>query len=297
MESEFLYRDSSPESIKPKHPSAVVNNKNGSSWVNLRHGPSLNSPIARQPSNGSVVTILGETDSHWYYVKMGKQYGYIKSEYLTVSGSQASVKTGSEYVKFSLPNPVPWEDVINIRWTNPISWEEIITTGQLSAVTGTIRFEPDKSYPVYSARGTEYARSRGNNGKASVGTNEPITVYGIPYEDRQEKAFLLIQYKIDSNNYRFGFITDFAIHADDVNKIPIVLWNAGWGYINAPVDVTDDPLHSQRTIDRITENLEASACAFLGNDWLLVSYINDDYAAESWGFIPVNKFYFSQPGE
>ena len=92
MSSEYLYRGSNPGSVRSKQPTAVV--KNAGNWVNLRKEPSLGAAVASKLYNGNKVTVLGQTASSWYYVKIGDQYGYITAEFLSVGGS-ASPSQGS----------------------------------------------------------------------------------------------------------------------------------------------------------------------------------------------------------
>ncbi len=87
MKSEYLYRGSNPGSVKPKQPAAVVKNQTAGSWVNLREEPSLRGAVAGRCYGGDVVTVLGETASHWYYAKAGDLYGYIMSDYLVMGAS------------------------------------------------------------------------------------------------------------------------------------------------------------------------------------------------------------------
>ena len=84
MKSEYLYRGSNPSSVRPKQPTAVVKNIKAGSWVNLRGEPTLRGAVAGKIYKGDVVTVLGETVSNWYYVKVDDQYGYIMSDYLSI---------------------------------------------------------------------------------------------------------------------------------------------------------------------------------------------------------------------
>lgn len=52
------------------------------SWVNLRSGPSTQRKILRQLQEGDQIIILGETNTHWYYVCCNGLAGYVKAEYV-----------------------------------------------------------------------------------------------------------------------------------------------------------------------------------------------------------------------
>lgn len=53
-----------------------------SSWVNLRTSPSTQSKAVMQLQDGNQVQILGETNTHWYYVSYNGFAGYVKAEYI-----------------------------------------------------------------------------------------------------------------------------------------------------------------------------------------------------------------------
>lgn len=90
MKTEFLFTGTGPNSVISRQPTGIVNNRKGSTWVNLRSDPSLDAQVASTLNNGTVLTILGETDTHWYYVNVGNQYGYMKSDYVELTGSVSS---------------------------------------------------------------------------------------------------------------------------------------------------------------------------------------------------------------
>ena len=84
IHSGYLYAGTDMGSVQPKQPSAAVKNIKAGSWVNLRGEPSLNGAVAGKLYKGDVVTVLGQTAGGWYYVKIGDQYGYIMSAYLSI---------------------------------------------------------------------------------------------------------------------------------------------------------------------------------------------------------------------
>ena len=101
-----------------------------------------------------------------------------------------------------------------------------------------IQFEGGKKYPVYSA--PDKASLRSSNGKASVSTNGWIQVFG------KEDSWILVQYSIDKEHYRFGYI--------DAASLPKKAQVADLAFGRVPVragenvSVTDDPLFSRSEI-------------------------------------------------
>lgn len=76
-----------------------------------------------------------------------------------------------------------------------------IPPGELTAQN--IRFRSDQKYDVYSGPGKDYLRA--SNGKATVSTNDWIQVFG------REDGWILIQYAIDKDHMRFGWISEKAL--------------------------------------------------------------------------------------
>lgn len=83
IKSEFLHFGNDPGSVIAQQPIGTVNNKN-SNWVNLRPDPTSEYEAIGKCYNGDTVTILGETVTEWYYVKVGSEYGYISADFLQV---------------------------------------------------------------------------------------------------------------------------------------------------------------------------------------------------------------------
>jgi len=52
-----------------------------SGYLNIRSGPSLNSPVIAMAPNGSTVTILGQSGD-WYNVNYNGTVGYASSQYI-----------------------------------------------------------------------------------------------------------------------------------------------------------------------------------------------------------------------
>ena len=74
-----------------------IDNKNGQvvnvhSGLNVRSGASTSSGIIGSLSNGSNVTILGES-GNWYKIKYGTSTGYVSKEYIKASGESSNSNT------------------------------------------------------------------------------------------------------------------------------------------------------------------------------------------------------------
>ena len=74
-----------------------IYNKNGQvvnvhSGLNVRSGASTSSGIIGSLSNGSNVTILGES-GNWYKIKYGTSTGYVSKEYIKASGESSNSNT------------------------------------------------------------------------------------------------------------------------------------------------------------------------------------------------------------
>jgi len=90
IKSEFLCFGTDVGSVVSKQPTGVVQNRSGSTWVNLRSYPALDGAVVCRLNNGDVVTVLGETVTKWYYIKVGDQFGYISADFLLVSNSNTN---------------------------------------------------------------------------------------------------------------------------------------------------------------------------------------------------------------
>lgn len=57
------------------------------SWVNIRSAPDKQAEQVGTLRNGETVTILGETDTHWYYVVTTDYIGYVMTDYIEMGGT------------------------------------------------------------------------------------------------------------------------------------------------------------------------------------------------------------------
>ena len=141
-----------------------------------------------------------------------------------------------------------------------------------------VKFTGGKNYEVYSA--PDRNSIRGGNGKAKVSTNGWIQVFG------REGSWILIQYSIDSDHYRFGYIDAASLpKKTSVSSLDFHRISAMAG---TRVSVTDDPLYSRSVLTTLEAGTEITWLATVG-DW---AYIE---GANYRGFIPVSALAFPEP--
>lgn len=61
-------------------------------WVNLRAYPSKEAPVLEKKQKGESLLVLGETKSHWCYVRARDVYGYIMSTYLHIGDTPPNAR-------------------------------------------------------------------------------------------------------------------------------------------------------------------------------------------------------------
>ena len=121
------------------------------------------------------------------------------------------------------------------------------------------RFTGGRKYPVYSA--PDKLSLRGGNGKAQVSTNGWIQVFG------KENGWILIQYSIDKNHYRFGYI-DAASLPKKANAADLDFQRIS-AVANEKVSVTDDPLFSRSTLTALSEGDPVTLLSIMG-EWAYI---------------------------
>ncbi|MED9822301.1 MAG: SH3 domain-containing protein [Christensenellales bacterium] len=90
IKSHYLRRGEAAERVKPRFKKGTVTAIN---WARMRAGPSTEYQFVRKVNNGANVTIMGETDEHWYYVKVGKDTGFISANLVSMGGSSGGSGT------------------------------------------------------------------------------------------------------------------------------------------------------------------------------------------------------------
>lgn len=119
-----------------------------------------------------------------------------------------------------------------------------------------ISFSGGQKYEVYSA--PDKASLRGGNGKAKVSTNGWIQVFG------RENGYILIQYSIDKDHYRFGYISEKALPKKA--SVSDLLFTETPVTITQNVNATDDPLYSRTGIASLKKGDRVTLLSFLGDD-------------------------------
>lgn len=132
-------------------------------------------------------------------------------------------------------------------------------------------FPKNKRYAVYSGPNEDYLR--GANGKAVVSTNAPVQILG------RENGWILIQYAIDDNHHRIGWIYDNAIQFDIwVSELPSPYCTAT---LKKNALITDDPFYSEAPLLSFPTDIEVNVLARL-SDWI---YIESTSEASFRGFV------------
>ena len=141
---------------------------------------------------------------------------------------------------------------------------------------------PNNSRKVYLGPGSGYPRA--GNGKATVGTNDWVQIFG------RYKGWLLIQYRVDGNRFRIGWIDDDLLTQG--TKVPELKIDDYWPEnmpeeeITADCVLTDDPMGSREPIAQLKAGQKVNHRAFFCADWELVTVeIDGKYY---WGFVPNN---------
>jgi len=91
MYSKYLKTGSRADRVSSRFQTGTVDVTN---WARLRKGPSTEYEFICKINDGERVTVMGETDEHWYYVKYGKELGFISANLVNL-GSSASSSAGA----------------------------------------------------------------------------------------------------------------------------------------------------------------------------------------------------------
>lgn len=99
MKGKYLKRGSKADRVSSRFQTGTVDVAN---WARLRAGPSTEYQFICKINDGEKVTVMGETVEHWYYVKYGREEGFISANLVRLGGSSASSS-----VSAPLLTPVP----------------------------------------------------------------------------------------------------------------------------------------------------------------------------------------------
>ena len=184
---------------------------------------------------------------------------------------QGTVQRDIRYVSF---NTLPmWIDDAKEKLTTAPNLQSGDFTSQ------KVKFNGGQKFPVYTGPGTNYARS--GNGKGLVSTNGWIEVYG------QKDGWILIQYSISSDHYRFGWIEKSALPKG--TTVPELNFRVAPGdqsvAFNRDSYLTDDPLVSRAKLCTVKAETDIFYLGSLNDEW---AYVMVETADGRWmcGFMP-----------
>lgn len=156
----------------------------------------------------------------------------------------------------------------------------VLPAGNLTAQE--IKFTGGQKYNVYSA--PDKGSLRGGNNKARVSTNAWIQVFG------REDGWILIQYSIDKEHYRFGYISDKSLPKKAA--VPDLDFTKSTVYIANDVSATDDPLYSREGLAFLREGSAVTLLARMRDD----AYIEGQADGKTFrGFVPVSSIWTEKP--
>ena len=199
-------------------------------------------------------------------------YAYVKNGKLIYDDADSGKKVGSLnlYRTYDLTTSFHSLPKTFKQAKEKITDPAVIPAGELRA--DLIKFTSNKKYAVYSAPDDKSLRA--SNSKAAVSTNDWIQVFG------QEDDWILIQYAIDSNHYRFGYIPAKALPKKA--SVRQLGFDAIQAYTTSSVTVTDDPLYSQSTLIALPDGCRVTWLATMG-EWAYIESSTGDYLR---GFVP-----------
>lgn len=92
MKGKYLKTGSRADKVSSRFQQGRIDATN---YARLRKGPSTEYQFICKMNDGDHVTVMGETDEHWYYVKYGKEKGFVSSSLVSLSGSSSSQASSS----------------------------------------------------------------------------------------------------------------------------------------------------------------------------------------------------------
>ena len=125
-----------------------------------------------------------------------------------------------------------------------------------------------KRFNVYSGPGQQYLR--GAEGRAAMSSNDSAYVYG------KEGGWVLVQYYISTNHWRFGYVSDSLIA---YGTVPDLAFTRTGSTVSVTTTITDDPLYSRSALTTISAGTPVTILGYL-DDW---AYIE---AGNVRGFVP-----------
>ncbi len=214
-----------------------------------------------------------------FHIPFDKQVLFDDNELIYYGGMDAFYLQGT--VRATVQRNIRYLDITTIPLNYADAKDKLTIAPQLPASAELkaqeIKFTGNRKYDVYSA--PTRASYRAANGKAVVSTNSWIQVFGV------EDGWAMIQYSIDAEHYRIGYIVEEAlpVNADVgyLNFSPIPAWP------DHLVTLTDDPFYSGEAITTIGFGTEVQWLATIGS-WAYVEINNGQLMR---GFVPANALY------
>lgn len=91
MHADYLKTGEAAAEVIPKQPFGVATPKAG---ARLRRGPSVEADTLDVIAQGDAFTVLGETDSRWYYAQYEGQFGYVSAEASRLVDAKDALQSG-----------------------------------------------------------------------------------------------------------------------------------------------------------------------------------------------------------
>lgn len=211
-----------------------------------------------------IKVVLNGTDdviSFVYDDRIGYREGEDKEEYIDWDHNKMKYAYGTYDNRFAAFNiydfPKSLEEA-RAKLTNP----PVTPTDFYTPVTVTLR--ANEKYDVFAAPGRSSYRAA--NGKAEMSTNDWVQIFG------EEDGWLLVQYDIDRDQMRFGYIAASALPRN--TEVQNLRWyDLPEQTIATGTIVTDDPLASRNVIHTLEAGDTVKVLSEFG-DWYYIETTN-----------------------
>ena len=104
MKSKYLKTGSAADRVTARFQAGTVTATN---YARMRKGPSTEFQLIRNVNNGENVTIMGETDENWYYVKYKGEKGFISANLVYTRGSSGGTASDDRDIYNPMLTPTP----------------------------------------------------------------------------------------------------------------------------------------------------------------------------------------------
>ena len=106
MKGKYLKTGSRADKVSPRFQQGRIDATN---YARLRKGPSTEYQFICKMNDGDQVTVMGETDEHWYYVKYGREMGFVSSGLVRLGGSSSQSSSQTSAVTVEPAAPRTWK--------------------------------------------------------------------------------------------------------------------------------------------------------------------------------------------